>query len=236
MKKKLLAISSFLLLILSLSQVHAISLLEIGALQVPIFIPRGGYLSESGFPIAIRNLDINPIPFAGLSGTLQMYSLRGLASEGLPTEGPLMGPSFTLVGNICLKLMLPLSNFRLTIKGGGFSFYQLSPPLLKGNLDRGVAADEGWDTATTKMEFQNRPGLGYTFGGGITYSIAPEGGGLFVELLYYNGRAPLELTGTITGGKEGDIVVNKETSYAGSVLFSGWELTFGLVIEIFSQS
>lgn len=179
---------------------------EISPLQFPVLIPMGGYLSETGFPIAIRNLDFNFVPYAGVSTTLLLYNIQGLGVTGLPTDQPIVGPTYTLVGNLCLKLMLPAGAFRITAKGGGFAFYNLSPMLMTGNLADAIASDRGWDGASVDADFDNVIGFGWVVGGSITYYVVQPVAGLFLEVLYYRGGAPLNLRGDVSGINGGSVV------------------------------
>ena len=206
---------------------------DIAPLQLPMLIPVNGYISETGFPIAIRDLDFNFFPYAGISTTLLVYNIQGLGVTGLPSDKPIIGPSYTLLGNLCLKLMLPIHSFQITAKGGGFAFYNLSPFLMKGNLDEAVAKDKGWDTASTDMEFENNIGFGWVVGGSITYYIIQELAGVFLEVLYYQGSAPLKLKGRATGTVGTTVVTDNELSYPDtSINFSAVEITLGITLSL----
>jgi hypothetical protein len=208
---------------------------DIAPLQFPVFIPTNGYLSETGFPIAIRNLDFNFFPYAGISTTLLLYNIQGLGVTGLPTDKPIIGPTYTLVGNLCLKLMLPIQSFLITAKGGGFAFYNLSPFLMSGNLAEAIAEDKGWDKAVVDdMSFDNVPGYGWVVGGSFTYYVIRGLGGIFLEVLYYDGEAPLNLSGTATGIKGGTVVANEvDVSYSDvKIDFSGIEIILGITLSL----
>jgi hypothetical protein len=207
---------------------------DIAPLQFPMLIPTNGYLSETGFPIAIRNLDINFFPYAGISTTLLMYNIQGLSVTGLPTDKPIIGPSYTLLGNLCLKLMLPAGAFKITAKGGGFAFYNLSPMLMTGNLEEAIADDKGWDGASADVDFDNAIGFGWVVGGSVTYYILQEVAGIFAEVLYYRGKAPLNLRGNVKG-ITGVSVVEEDVADSYSdveIDFSGIEITLGITLSL----
>ncbi len=207
---------------------------DIGPLQFPVFIPANGYLSETGFPIAIRNLDFNFVRYVGISTTLLMYNIQGLGVSGLASDKPIIGPTYTLLGNLCLKVMIPIQSFLITFKGGGFVFFNVSPFLMSGNLAEAIAEKEGWDDAVVDMSFDNVPGFGWVAGGSLTYYIIKELAGIFLEVLYYDGEAPLNLKGTVTGIKGGIIEANKEhRSYSDvKIDFSGFEITLGITLSL----
>ncbi len=207
---------------------------DISPLQFPVFIPSNGYLSEPGFPIAIRNLDFNFVRYAGISTTLLMYNFQGLGIKGLPSDKPIIGPTYTLLGNLCLKIMIPIQSFVITFKGGGFAFFNLSPKLMTGNLGEAVAKEEGWDEAVVDMEFDNIPGFGWVFGGSLSYYIIRELAGIYLEVLYYyNGEAPLNLKGKVTGIDGGAVIGPVDRSYSDAKIdFSGFEITLGITLSL----
>jgi hypothetical protein len=211
-----------------------VSAFDVAPLQFPVLIPLNGYVSETGFPIAIRNLDVNVFPYLGVSSTLLIYNIQGLGVSGLPTDEPIVGPTYTLLGNLCLKLMLPAGSFLFTAKGGGFSFFNLSPFLMEGNLEEAIARDRGWDKASVDAEFENSLGFGWVVGGSITYYLIEELAGIFIEVLYYRGEAPLKLSGKVTGVDGGAVVADDESfSYPDvKIDFTAIEVTLGVTITI----
>ena len=223
-----------LLVLILLILPAVLSAWDIAPIQFPVLIPTNGYLSETGFPIAIRNLDVNFVPYAGISTTLLLYNIQGLGVTGLSTDKPIIGPSYTLLGNLCLKLMLPAGAFKLTAKGGGFAFYNLSPMLMKGNLEEAIAEEEGWDSAVADMDFDNTIGFGWVVGGSIAYYVLPQVAGLFLEVLYYRGGAPLNLRGKATGITGGAVVADDVSlSYPDvDIDFSGLEITLGVTLSL----
>ena len=210
----------------------ALPVWELGALSASMMIPIKGTISEMGLPVALRNLDFNFLPFMGLSTSIVLYNIQGLGATGFPSEEPIFGPSYVLLGNLCLKLTLPIDFLHITAKGGGFAFYSVNPALLTGNIERAIADDRGWDTASVDMSFQNTMGFGYLFGGSVTLYIIEELAGLFLEVLYYDGEAPLGLSGKVTGTEGGTVVADDHPiEYPNSKIdFSGIEITLGITI------
>lgn len=227
--------SRWILLLLFLLLPTLLPAWDIAPLQFPVFIPTNGYLSEPGFPIAIRNLDFNFVRYVGISTTLLMYNFQGLGITGLSSDKPIIGPTYTLLGNLCLKVMIPIQSFLITLKGGGFAFFNLSPFLMTGNLAEAVAEEEGWDDAVVDMSFDNVPGFGWVFGGSLSYYIIKELAGIFLEVLYYyKGEAPLNLKGKVTGIKDGSIeAFEVDRSYSDAKIdFSGFEITLGITLSL----
>lgn len=226
--------SKWILILLFLLLPSLLPAWDIAPLQFPVFIPTNGYLSETGFPIAIRNLDFNFVRYVGISTTLLIYNFQGLGITGLPSDKPIIGPTYTLLGNLCLKVMIPIQSFLITLKGGGFAFFNLSPFLMTGNLAEAVAEEEGWDDAVVDLDFDNVPGFGWVFGGSLSYYIIRELAGIFLEVLYYDGEAPLNLKGTVTGIKGGSVVANEvDPSYSDVMIdFSGFEITLGITLSL----
>ena len=231
--------SRWILILLILLLPSLLPAWDIAPLQFPVFIPTNGYISETGFPIAIRNLDFNFVRYVGISTTLLMYNFQGLGITGLPSDKPInkpiIGPTYTLLGNLCLKVMIPIQSFLITLKGGGFAFFNLSPFLMTGNLAEAVAEEEGWDDAVVDMSFDNVPGFGWVFGGSLSYYIIKELAGIFLEVLYYyKGEAPLNLKGKVTGIKDGSIeAFEVYRSYPDAKIdFSGFEITLGITLSL----
>lgn len=224
--------SRWILLLLFLLLPSLLPAWDIAPLQFPVFIPTNGYLSETGFPIAIRNLDFNFVRYVGISTTLLIYNFQGLGITGLPSDKPIIGPTYTLLGNLCLKVMIPIQSFLITLKGGGFAFFNLSPFLMTGNLAEAVAEEKGWDDAVVDMSFENVPGFGWVFGGSLSYYIIRELAGIFLEVLYYDGEAPLNLKGRVTK-IEGGVATKMDWPYSDTMIdFSGFEITLGITLSL----
>ena len=208
--------------------------LDLGALSFSMFIPLKGYISELGFPLALRNIDISFFLFLGISTSLVVYNIQGLGVTGLATTDPIVGPSYTLLGNLCLKLVLPIDFLHITAKGGGFAFYSVSSNLIEGNLNRAIADDNGWDTASANMSYENTIGFGYLFGGSVTFYVVEEMAGIFVEVLYYDGEAPLQLSGKVTATDGGAVAADDAPiKYPNAKIdFSGIEITLGITVTL----
>jgi hypothetical protein len=207
---------------------------DLGILQFPLMIPFGGYTSEAGFPVAVRNLDFPFFQYFGISTSLLLHNIPGLPISQLPftVDEPAFGPTYTLIGQLALKVMIPVGSFFITAKGGGFAFLNLAPRLLRGALDRAIASANGWDAATSNLTFPNKIGYGWLAGGSLTYFLWPNLAAVFFEVLYYDGQAPLELTGNVIGAKKPNIIVEQAVAYAGAVDLTALEFTLGLLLRL----
>jgi hypothetical protein len=171
--------------------------------------------------------------YFSLKPRISVLSIGGMNIKDLPmgysSTKPLVGPFHSIVLSLAGIITIPISKkFDINISGGEFSFYNIDMRLLDGNIDRMIAAADGWDAVSSKMDFKKGIGYGYIYGLSFTYYKKKN---LSIEFgaNIYNGLSKLNLRGEYYGGKINNIIEKKNFPDNNSKLnFSGIET----VIEV----
>jgi hypothetical protein len=168
------------------------------------FFPRNGTFSHPVSPLSLRDINLSFGRFFALSTSLSLISIGGMGlkdagGNAVPTDGPVVGPFLsglaTLAGALTFPIPLTAGRLEIVAKGGVFGFYNFSPPLMTGRLDRYIASQEGHTTVTSSFTHDGKTGWGYLFGGEATWYIQ-ERIGISIGALYYLGGADIMFGGT----------------------------------------
>jgi hypothetical protein len=203
-----------------------------------IFLPRNGYLSYPVAPLSFRNIGVSFGDYLGLSGSLSLYSIRGLGlrdadNQVIDTDEPVVGPMHSLLVPLFLEVRLPVKATELTLKGGIFGFYNFGMHLMLGSLDRYILANDppAITAVTTDIDdYGGRLGFGYVFGADLTWYFM-DNVGLVLGALYYLGKARMDFSGTYDTAGTQDVALPTEISEA-RLDFSGLELILGVSYKL----
>jgi hypothetical protein len=197
-----------------------------------LFWPRNGYLSYPVAPLSLRNIGVSFGDYLGLSGSLSLYSIRGLGlrdadNQVIDTDEPVVGPMHSLVVPLFVQVTLPVRKAEITLRGGVFGFYNFGMHLMLGNLDRYILAENPTAQAvtTTISDYGGRLGFGTVFGGDYTWYFA-DNVGLVLGALYYLGKTRMDFSGSYDSDIGGG-ALPAEIS-AARLDFSGLELILGI--------
>ncbi len=154
----------------------------------------------------------------------RVYGME-VVNESMATSGWFFADSFMFQTQ--LEGRIPLGNLFFRYFVGGIVNWNINLEPLKGNIDKDLAAASGYDSAYSQMSFENKLGLGYTFGGGIGYRWSIFSFDLSVSYLYVS--APLNLTGTVYYGDKGANVTQANYSNPKAALaLRGFAVSFGV--------
>jgi hypothetical protein len=201
-----------------------------------LFWPRNGYLSYPVAPLSFRNIGVGFGDYLGLSGSLSLYSIRGLGlrdadNNVIDTNDPVVGPMHSLVVPLFLQVTLPVQKTEVAIKGGVFGFYNFGMHLMLGNLDRYILAENPTLQVvnTDISDYGGRLGFGWVFGGDVTWYFM-ENVGLVLGALYYLGKAKMDFDGTYDSDLGGAALPGEIS--AARLDFSGLELILGISYKL----
>ena len=201
--------------------------------------PRNGSFAHPIAPLSLSDIGVSFGKYLGLAASASLLRIGGLGitdSAGTPVgDGPVLGPLTTVRLSAYLKVTVPVWRLTFTAAGGGFGFYSILPRLIEGNLDRLIAASEGYDTVTSSMTFTNSPGYGLTFGGNVKVRVTDQVG-IKAGAMYYVGRAPIRFSGSYVGAASAATaeVVTEVPSVLREVRvdFRGIEISLGADLEL----
>jgi hypothetical protein len=197
------------------------------------FFPEKGTFSIPLAPLSYSQ----PIVFGGfryikLIPGGSVYNIGGMSVKGIPGEfpnhKPLIGPFYSILLSVMPAVSIPIGPIDLDFCGGYFGAYNILPRVMQGNMDEMLRNYEGWDACTSDMHFKNRINHGWVFGLSVSIwfndeqAVAP---GLF----YYMGGSKLDLAGTYTGGKAGQLLEQKSIDFSASSLnYRGFEVQIAI--------
>ncbi len=190
--------------------------------------PKNGYLSAPISPFSIRGVGIGKI--VGIETGFTLYSIPGLAMEGLPFESdkPLSGPNWSVLIPLELTLGGKFGNLGLKVMGGGFGLLNLNSRINEGNMDRALAQYENWDVATSNFDMKTQIGYGWMAGGEIEYRVNKKFS-ITIETQYLKGASQSAITGTYAGGNFGETIVQKQADFSDSkTSLEGLEFSLGV--------
>ena len=195
------------------------------------FFPRNGYFSIPVSPFSIRGLGVHPTRFFSIETGFSLYRMSGLNVTDLPfeTRDALMGPMFSIFIPLEGVLEAGTENVLFRAKGGGFGFYNFSNHVNYGNFDRALAAYYGWETATAKLDYDNKIGFGYMVGGEVILYFSRQFG-ITLETNYLSGGSDVNLRGTVTGADAAGIATENLDYPDSRIDYTGWEITFGIIL------
>jgi hypothetical protein len=199
-----------------------------------LFWPRNGYLSYPVAPLSFRNIGVSFGDYLGVSGSLSLYSIRGLGlrdadNKVIDTDDPVVGPMHSLVLPFFLQVTLPVKKTEITLKGGVFGFFNFGMNLMLGNLDRYILdTDPAGPVAATSdlSDYGGRLGFGYVFGGDVTWYFT-DNVGLVLGALYYLGKTKMNFEGNYDSDVALNVPLPSEIREA-RLDFSGLELILGV--------
>jgi hypothetical protein len=227
--------STFFILILILLALGVARSYGVGV-SSSLFLPRNGYLSYPVAPLSIRNIGVDFGDYLGVSGSLSLYSIRGLGlrdadNNVIDTGDPVIGPMHSLVVPVFLQATLPAGKTEITFKGGIFGFFNFGMHLMLGNLDRYILTENPALLAanTDISDYGGRLGFGYVFGADLTWYFM-ENVGLVLGALYYLGKTKMDFEGTYDSDL-GGAALPAEIS-AARLDFSGLELILGISYKL----
>jgi len=194
------------------------------------FFPRNGYFSVPVSPFSIRGLGVHPTNFFSIESGFSLYRMSGLNVIDIPfeTKEPLMGPMFSIFIPLEAVLEAHAGNVVFRAKGGGFGFYNFINHINYGNLDRAIADFYQWDIANADLDYENRIGFGYMYGGEVIFYVTRQFG-INIELNYLAGGSDVNFQGTATGANSNGME-SIEINYPDARIdYTGWEITFGII-------
>ena len=200
-------------------------------LSFSYFIPKNGYFSTPISPFSLRGVGIDLNKIMALETGFTLYRMSGLNIKDLPYEsqGPLLGPNFTIFIPAELVFQFKGSRAQFDIKGGGFAFYGFDQRLMEGNFDRAIREHEGWEVANSNLAFENNPGFGYHAGAELTVFVTSQVG-ISLETNYLVGQAKFPLKGSYIGGNATNETKTVEYPDA-KIDFTGLEFSIGLIFS-----
>ena len=228
MKRSFILITFFILFFSNVSHTQ-----QLGA-SFSYFFPKNGYFSIPVAPVSFKDLGFKIGDYFGITTGITLYRFSGMGVKQLPFESklPLMGPLFATMIPLSFKIIIPTSILKVELIGGGFGYYPFGSHLIYGNLNKEIAAYEGWYIVSSDLQFDNKFGYGYNYGGKITYFINKKIGAV-LGAFYYNGSSPVNIRGDIYGGDLNNIIQTKSVEYPSSKLdFSGWEISLGVDYKV----
>lgn len=220
----------YILLALLIMGSETLSAQNVG-LSFSYFIPRNGYFSTPISPFSLRGVGVDLNRFLALQTGATLYRMSGLSMKDLPlqSKAPFVGPNFTIYVPAELVIKLKGRNVEFDIKGGAFFFYGFGQTLNSGNIDRAIIDAEGWDVATSRLSFQNKPGFGYQGGVELTVYVTSQVG-VSIESNYLAGQSAMPLSGSYSGGVTS--ISTKQVDYKDAKIdFSGLEFSLGLIFN-----
>jgi len=195
------------------------------------FIPKNGYFSNPVTPFSIRGVGFDIGRHFAIETGGSLYRMAGMNVTGLPFESkePLMGPLFSVLVPLegVIQFYAGKSVFR--IRGGIYGFVNFSNRVNAGNFDRAYAEAFGYELVNSNLDFENKPGWGYHFGGEWVIYLTDRFG-LSFDVNYFIGDSKLALAGDITYS-DGGAPITEQVSFPDSRMdFTGLELSVGVLI------
>jgi hypothetical protein len=215
------------LLLAVLLAVASVSASGIGV-SLSYLFPRDGTFSTPVPPLSIHDIGVTFGQYVGVSAGLSLYSLHGLALRSTVEPGliypNLIGPVYSGVASLAVKLIVPAGPVRITANAGGFGAYLIDMHTRDGGFDEIVRTGEGVTAVATDFAIDGSWGFGWMFGGSVLVKITEEFG-LLIGANYYLGGAPVTISGSYTG----DAVGAAPPLYLDnmSIDLSGLELSIG---------
>ncbi|MEM8896070.1 MAG: hypothetical protein AAGC88_15940 [Bacteroidota bacterium] len=197
-------------------------------------IPKNGYLSAPVSPFSIRGLGFQVAPFTSIESGFSLYSMSGLAMDGLPfpSERPLTGPHFALLVPGELVFSAAIGRIGVSLKGGGFGHWHINTRINYGELDRAIREWEGWEVANADMEMDAKIGWGWLAGGGLEYQVNDQFA-LTAEAHYLQGFTDAPMSGSYSGGpdEDGNIITTSTEFTDARIVLEGVEISLGVVLN-----
>lgn len=222
---KLLVASAVILIVM----INPVKAQQIGA-TYSYFLPTKGYFSMPVSPFSFSDLGLKFGDNFSLVTGISLYRFSGMHVSKFPFEvdKPAMGPFFSLLIPLSAKFILSIEKIKFELKAGMFGFYNFDNHIIYTSLNEPAAEYKGWDIASLNLDYNNKPGYGLTAGAAITYFFK-KNLGIVLGMNYYDGAAPLNFKGTLSGGDIGASLQSENVSYPDAELdFSGFELKVGV--------
>jgi hypothetical protein len=204
---------------------------ELG-LSFSYFIPAEGYFSVPVSPFSIRGIGYDFNRFISIETGGSLYRMSGMNVRNMPFESTkaIVGPFFSILVPVEWVIALNPGNPQFKIVGGGFAFYNFATRINEGNLDRVLRDHTGWQLVNSDYNVDNRPGIGYHFGGEVLFTFS-ERFGLSLEAYYLNGSSWLNMRGAYSGlPPDGASMVTVNEDFGDAELdYRGYELSIGVV-------
>ncbi len=197
---------------------------------IGFFIPSTGYVANVYGPLSLRGVGFTINKIFKVETGFTVYSMPGNAVTHLPFKAkePLFGASTTLLIPLEFGLGTRIGDVSISASAGGFTFYNFTHRLDKGNFDRAISEYEGWDVANADLNYTNRPGYGFITSFEIEYHIK-KNLGIYVQYSYLDGESVLELNGNYKGGNLGGNIIEKTAAFNDARLsIKGSEVSVGV--------
>jgi len=184
-----------------------------------LFVPTTGYVANVFGPLTLRGFGFTINKIINVETGFTVYSMPGNAVTHLPvkSEFSLFGPSTTLLVPLELGYKVRIQSISITVRGGGFMFYNFTHRLNEGNFDRYIRMYEGWDIANSDFSYTNHPGFGWIAGTVLEYHVNKKLG-VYVSWSFLDGESKLDLKGTYSGGNIGGVITTKDAPFKDATL------------------
>ncbi len=205
---------------------------EVGV-SASFFVPKNGYLSTPISPLSFRGLGYDITDNVAIETGITLYRMSGLNIINLPFQSkkPLIGPTFTFF--VPLEVVIEFGSKKqvFSVKGGGFAFYGFDQKINYGNLDRALIDYTGLEVVNAEFSFKNNLGIGFHFGGEYIYYLNKTFG-ISLGAYYLIGSAPIDLTGSYTGGAKNIPITTTKVDFRNAKIdFTGLEVSIGLLFS-----
>lgn len=194
-----------------------------------VFIPDVGYTANVYGPLTFRGVGFTINKYFLVETGFTIYTMPGNGITHLPFKAkvPLFGASNTLLIPLEIGFGVRVGDVSFSLSGGGFSFYNFTHRLDKGNWDRTINEYENWDVTNSTLNYENNIGFGYIWGAKIEYHVNKKLG-IFINGNYLDGESPLNIVGSYSGGKLGGNITTKTANFNNAQLsIKGYEISIG---------
>lgn len=191
-------------------------------------IPKKGEIAAPISPFSIRGIGIGKIVGIETGGSL--YFIPGLPAKGLPFDSnkAIFGSQYAFLLPLQAFLNIPISRARIKFLAGGFGWYNISPKINNGNLDKALRQHTGWDVLTSTYQFENNIGWGLI--GGIEFEFQiTKNAALSFQTQYLNGYVNAPMTGSYAGGNIGNPISSVDVDFTeAKASIEGLEISIGV--------
>jgi len=190
-------------------------------------IPKNGYITAPVSPFSVRGIGIGGK--VGIETGASLYNIPGLAMTDLPFSynKPLIGPMFSILAPLQLYWKIPMKGLQVKLLAGGFGWVNLNPKINTGNMDRAYRSYENWQVLNTDFKLKSKPGYGLM--GGVEFAFKVSRKFTFTtEFQYLYGSSKTSISGSYTGGGNGQAISTKNVNLDASTLIQGLEISLGV--------